>query len=263
MKRIKMQDVQNYSDKNGIDIDRVGISRLKYPIEVLDKKNKKQTTIANISISVNLPKHFKGTHMSRFVEVLNEYRGEITFRNMGNILRNIAKKLNSQSAHMEINYLYFIEKSAPISKQKSFMDYKCKFVGSYINGEDDFILEVTVPILTLCPCSKEISDYGAHNQRSEVTVQIRFKKFVWIEDIVNMVEAVASSDLYTLLKRSDEKFITEKAYDNPRFVEDMVRLVAKKLMLNKNITWFKIESQNFESIHNHNAFAIIEHHNNI
>ena len=258
MKKTKMKDVQNFKNKNGIDIDRVGISRLKYPIQVLDRKNKKQQTTAEVNISVNLPRHFKGTHMSRFVEILNEYRGEITIRNMGDILRHIAEKLNAQSAHMDISYLYFIEKSAPISKQKSFMDYKCRFIGSYSNGEDDFILEVKVPILTLCPCSKEISDYGAHNQRSEVTVQIRFNDFVWIEDIVKIVESVASSDLYTLLKRSDEKYVTEKSYDNPRFVEDIVRLVSKKLLSNKNITWFKVESQNFESIHNHNAFAIIE-----
>lgn len=257
-----MRDIQKELDGHGIDIDRVGIKNLRYPISVLDRKNKKQETLATISACVDLPKHFKGTHMSRFVEVLNEFRGEITIKNMPDILKEIADRLEGNSSHLDIQFTYFIEKEAPVSKQKSLMDYKCRFVGTFQKPDaNDFILEVIVPILTLCPCSKEISDYGAHNQRSEVTVKIRFKKFVWIEDVVKWVESVASSDLYTLLKRPDEKFVTERSFDNPRFVEDIVRMTSKKLIEDKNITWFSVESENFESIHNHNAYAFIERNN--
>jgi GTP cyclohydrolase I len=254
-----MRDIQKEPDGNGIDIDKVGIKNLKYPISVLDRKNKKQGTIATISACVDLPRHFKGTHMSRFVEILNESRCEITIKNMPEILKNIADKLEGNSSHLDIQFTYFIEKEAPKSKQKSLMDYKCRFIGSYQKPDRcDFILEVIVPILTLCPCSKEISKYNAHNQRSEVTVKVRFKKFVWIEYLVEIVESVASSGLYTLLKRPDEKYVTEHSYDNPRFVEDIVRRVSKELIENNNITWFSVESENFESIHNHNAYAFVE-----
>lgn len=256
-----MIDIQKSSDGHGLDINKVGIKNLRYPITVLDKKNKRQETIANISIFVSLPRHFKGTHMSRFVEILNFKRGEITINNMGEILEEISNKLEADSSHLDIQFIYFIEKKAPVTKLKSLMDYKCRFVGSFskINAKMfDFVLEVVVPILTLCPCSKEISDFGAHNQRSEVTVQIRFKEFVWIEDIIKVVESVASAELYSLLKRPDEKYVTEYSYKHPRFVEDIVRMIAKKLLKDNNITWFSVESENYESIHNHNAYAFIE-----
>lgn len=254
-----MIDVQNQPGMNNIDIDKVGISDVSYPIEVLDKKNNRQGTTALVNMYVDLPHHFKGTHMSRFVEILNQYRGEITIRNMSDILREIARSLEAQSAHMEVAFKYFIEKEAPVSKARSLMGYDCRFIGSYTYGNgEDFILEVIVPVMNLCPCSKEISETAAHNQRSEVRVRVRFNDFVWIEDIVSLVEKSASCDLYALLKRPDEKYVSEHAYENPRFVEDIVRIIAKDLMTDPKITWFSVRSKNFESIHNHNAYALVE-----
>lgn len=254
-----MIDVQNQPGLYGMDIDEVGICDISYPIEVLDQNKDKQRTIAQINMYVDLPHRFKGTHMSRFIEVLNQYRGEITVRNMGDILRAITQNLNARSAHMELAFKYFIEKSAPVSGAKSLMGYDCRFIGSYaINQSQDFILEVTVPVMNLCPCSKEISKTAAHNQRSQVTVQLCFNDFIWIEDIVAMVERSASCDLYALLKRPDEKYVAERAYENPRFVEDIVRIIADDLMGKEKVTWFSVRSVNFESIHNHNAFALIE-----
>jgi GTP cyclohydrolase I len=254
-----MIDVQNQPGSTGIDIDKVGVSDVSYPIEVLDKRNNKQAATATVNMYVDLPHHFKGTHMSRFIEVLNEYRGEITVRNMSEILREIARSLEAKSAHMEIGFKYFIEKEAPVSKAKSLMGYDCRFVGSYTQGNgEDFVLEVTVPVMNLCPCSKEISSTAAHNQRSEVVVKLRFNDFIWIEDVVSMVESAASCDLYALLKRPDEKYVSERAYENPRFVEDIVRIIAGELMKESKVDWFSVRSKNFESIHNHNAYAYVE-----
>jgi GTP cyclohydrolase I len=248
-----------------IDIDKVGVSDVCYPIEVLDKKAQKQATIACINMYVDLPHHFRGTHMSRFIEVLNKHRGEITVRNIGEILQEISYSLEAKTAHMELAFKYFIEKAAPVSGAKSLMGYECRFIAAHDQeGTDDFVLEVKVPVMNLCPCSKEISDTAAHNQRSEVTAQIRsrpvetMEDIVWIEDIVDIVEASASCDLYSLLKRTDEKYVSERAYDNPRFVEDIVRIIADKLIKNNKITWFSVRSKNYESIHNHNAYAYIE-----
>jgi GTP cyclohydrolase IB len=253
-----MLDVQNLPGLFELDIDKVGVSDVSYPIEVLDKNQEKQATTAMINMYVDLPHHFKGTHMSRFIEVLNKYRGEITVRNMAGILREIAKSLEARSSHMELGFKYFIEKEAPVSKARSLMGYDCRFMASYTEGEnDDFILEVRVPVMNLCPCSKEISGTAAHNQRSEVTVQVRFNDFVWIEDIITLVEQSASCDLYALLKRPDEKYVAERAYENPRFVEDIVRIIADNLMKNEKVSWFSVKSINFESIHNHNAYAFI------
>jgi GTP cyclohydrolase IB len=254
-----MIDVQNQPGLNGIDIDKVGVSDVHYPIEVLDKRNNKQATTAVVNMYVDLPHHFKGTHMSRFIEVLNQYRGEITIHNMSEILQEMARSLEAKSAHMEISFKYFIEKEAPVSKAKSLMGYDCRFIGAFAQGNgEDFILEVKVPVMNLCPCSKEISATAAHNQRSEVCVRVRFNDFVWIEDIVTLVERSASCDLYALLKRPDEKYVAEHAYENPRFVEDIVRIIAKDLMTDPQITWFSVRSKNFESIHNHNAYAFVE-----
>ena len=254
-----MIDVQKGPGVNQIDIDKVGVSDVCYPIEVLDKKNQKQCTVAQINMYVDLPHHFRGTHMSRFIEVLNQYRGEITVLNIGEILQEVASTLEAKCAHMELAFKYFIEKEAPVTKSPSLMGYDCRFIGSSSEGNtDDFILEVKVPVMNLCPCSKEISQTAAHNQRSEVTVQIRFKDFVWIEDLIIRIEQSASSDLYALLKRPDEKFVAEHAYENPRFVEDIVRIIAKELMDDEKIIWFSVKSINFESIHNHNAYAFIE-----
>jgi len=253
----KISDIQSLKDHRNIEINKVGVKSIRYPITVLDKKNGTQHTIATINMYVNLPHHFKGTHMSRFIEILNRYRQGINITNISTIMNDMKKSLRAESAHMEIEFPYFIEKHAPVTKAKSLMEYTCKFWGSH-NDRLDIIVGVEVPITTLCPCSKEISKKGAHNQRSMVTVKIRFKKIFWIEDLIKIVEQSASSEVYAILKRPDEKYVTEKAYDNPMFVEDVVRNVAGKLRKDQNINWFSVESENIESIHNHNAYAFIE-----
>lgn len=255
MKKIK--DIQSQPDHRMIGIDKVGVKDISYPIVVLDKKNKFQHTIASVNMYVDLPHHFKGTHMSRFIEILNEHRGEITVQNFPEILKKMKKRFNAQTAHMEVEFPYFIEKPAPVSKARGLMDYRCRFTGS-LGDKKDFVLEITVPVTTLCPCSKEISRKGAHNQRGIVKVNLRFKGFIWIEDIIKIVEASASSPVYSLLKRPDERYVTEHAYDNPRFVEDVVREVASKLETLRGIKWFSIEVENLESIHNHSAYAYLE-----
>ncbi len=276
-------DVQNSKDKRGIAIDKVGIKNLSYPIAVLDKKKSLQHTIAHINMYVDLPHYFKGTHMSRFLEVLNEYRWEISIVKFPDILRKIKHVLNANSASVEMEFPYFIEKAAPVSRKKSLMEYVCYYNGTIKNkvrndklekvsdlksdtfsagieeSEESIIkIGVKVPINTLCPCSKEISKYGAHNQRGVVSVSVEFSKLIWFEDIIEDVESCASSPIYSLLKRSDERYLTEHAYENPRFVEDVVRCVAGILKENKNIKRYKVEAENFESIHNHNAYAMIE-----
>lgn len=250
-------DIQNQKDHRNIEINKVGVKSIRYPITVLDKKNGTQHTIGTMNMYVNLPHHFKGTHMSRFIEILNRYRQGINIKNISHIMNEIKKSLRAESAHMEIEFPYFIEKEAPVTKAKSLMEYMCKFWGSH-NDTEDLIVGVEVPVTTLCPCSREISKKGAHNQRSIVTVKIRFKKFFWIEDLIKIVEDSASSEVYAILKRPDEKYVTEKAYSNPMFVEDVVRNVAEKLEKDPNITWFSVESENMESIHNHNAYAFVE-----
>jgi len=254
-----MIDIQNQPDYRKIPINKVGIKGLKYPIKVLDKKIGLQSTVAQISMYVDLPHHCKGTHMSRFVEILNLFKARVSLESLTNILEDMKKILGAKSAHIEITFPYFIEKQSPVTNSKGLMDYTCSIMGSS-NGkkETDIILKVAVPITSVCPCSKEISEYGAHNQRGEVLVSTRFDKFIWIEEIVNLVEATASCDIFSVLKREDEKFVTEKAYENPKFVEDLARDVAKELMADKNITWFSVSAENFESIHNHSAYAYIE-----
>jgi GTP cyclohydrolase I len=256
-KKKKMVDVQNRRDNRNVDINKVGVKSIKYPITVLDKKNKTQHTIATINMYVDLPYHFKGTHMSRFIEILNHYRQGINVKNLSAILNEMKMKLKAKSAHIEIEFPYFIEKTAPVSKAKSLMEYTCKLWGA-LSDEVDICLGVEVPVTTLCPCSKELSKKGAHNQRGIVSIKVRFKKIFWIEDVINIAEKSASSDVYSLLKRSDEKYVTDKAYENPMFVEDVVRNVSKKLEKDPNITWFSVESENIESIHNHSAYALLE-----
>lgn len=254
-----MIDTQNQPDYRNIPIDKVGIKGLKYPIKVLDKDKGLQATVAQINMYVDLPHHSKGTHMSRFVEILHLFRTKVSLESLTNILEDMKGNLEAKSSHIEITFPYFIEKKSPEMGVKGLMDYTCSIFGSS-NGKTntDIILKVAVPVTSVCPCSKEISDYGAHNQRGEVLVSTRFKKFIWIEDIVNLVEASASCDIFSVLKREDEKYVTEKAYDNPKFVEDLVRDVAKPLMEDNNITWFSVSAENFESIHNHSAYAYIE-----
>jgi GTP cyclohydrolase I len=254
-----LEDIQNNRDTREIAIDKVGVKNITYPVTLLDKEHGKQNTVASVDMYVSLPHHFKGTHMSRFVEVLNEYRHGIAIQKFPDILKKIKQHLDAVSAHMEIRFPFFAEKIAPVSKEESMMSYDCSFIGSVDEGSNyDLQVGVTVPITTVCPCSKAISDAGAHNQRSLVTLKVRFKEFVWIEDLIRIVEDNASCEVYSLLKRSDEKYVTEKAYENPKFVEDIVRDIAQELLKDTNITWFSVESENFESIHNHNAYALVE-----
>ncbi len=252
-----MPDMQNRSDDRNIAIDKVGVKDIRYPIVVLDKANREQHTVARVNMYVDLPHHFKGTHMSRFVEILNQYRGEITMRNLGKILEQMKDRLEASCAHMEMEFPYFIEKTAPATGAKSLMEYTIQLEGT-CGEEKDFVLGVTVPVTSLCPCSKEISDGGAHNQRSEIRVGIRSTAFIWIEDLIEWLEECGSAPVYSLLKREDEKHVTEQAFNNPMFVEDMVRAVTEKLAAVDEITWFKVSCENFESIHNHSAYAMVE-----
>lgn len=252
-----MVDLQSQPDKRKIPVDRVGVKNLRYPITVLDRTNKIQHTVGSINMYVNLPHLFRGTHMSRFVEILNEHHRELHIDVIEEILQKMKKKLHAEEAHMEVVFPYFIEKTAPVSGATSLMEYRCAYMGT-LSDKADFILSVEIPVTTLCPCSKELSDRGAHNQRSMVTIRIRSKKLVWIEEVIAYAEESASSPLYALLKREDEKAVTEQAYDNPMFVEDMVREIAKKCNADPRIVWYNVESENFESIHNHSAYACIE-----
>jgi len=253
-----MKDVQKERDYRNIPIDKVGIKNLRYPITVRDRRDGFQNTVASINMYVDLPHQDKGTHMSRFVEILHVLRPEVSLKKFSAILTRMKKHLNAASAHIEMRFPYFIEKKAPVSGSPGLLDYTCRITGSsHRNGEIDIILEVIVPISSVCPCSKEISDAGAHNQRGEVALKTRFKKFIWLEDMIELVEASASSDVFSVLKRVDEKYVTEHGFANPKFVEDIVRDIAKKLKEDGNITWFSVSAENFESIHNHSAYAQI------
>lgn len=255
--RQPMHDKQSERDHRQLRIDKVGVRGLRFPIQVLDKARAVQDTIATIGMFVDLPKEFKGTHMSRFLEVLNAHGSMVHVENIPDILYAMQKKLHSATAHLEMEFPYFMVKRAPVSGLESVMDYTARFDAAACGQEIDFLLTVKVPVTTLCPCSKAISAYGAHNQRGLVTMQIRSAKTVWIEDLIAMAEQSASSELYSLLKRQDEKAVTERAYDNPVFVEDLVRNVALRLNRHPDITWYRVEAENFESIHNHNAYACI------
>ncbi len=253
-----MKDTQNQRDYRNITIDKVGIKNLRYPITVLDRRNGCQDTVATINMYVDLPHEYKGTHMSRFVEILNVLRPEVSLKKISDALEQMKKHLNAASSHIEVTFPYFIEKKAPISNSPGLMDYTCKLTGSSgPDGKIDFVSEVIVPVSSVCPCSKEISEAGAHNQRGEVRLSIRFKKFIWIEDMIELVEKSGSSEVYSVLKRVDEKYITEYGFSNPKFVEDIVRDIAIKLKEDDNVTWFSVSAENFESIHNHSAYAHI------
>ena len=258
----RLPDVQSTRDLRGIPLQEVGVRDLKYPIRVLDRRRGYQDTVATISMAVSLPHHFKGTHMSRFVEILNHYHDEFTLHTLPAILEELRRRLHAESARIEITFPYFLERSAPVTGLTALMDYTCTFTGFSFNGQDDFILGVRVPVTSLCPCSKEISDYGAHNQRGEVFVQVRSVRddqgkpaFIWIEELIDIAESSASAPVYPLLKRQDERYVTMRAYDKPAFVEDIARDVALKLMEDPRVAWFEVMVTNFESIHNHNAYA--------
>ena len=254
----KIADVQNSEDKRNIPINKVGIKDIRHPVLIRDRSDGEQPTIANFNMYVNLPHNFKGTHMSRFVEILNQHEREISVKSFKNMLHEMAERLEAKSGHIEMSFPYFVNKTAPASGVQSLMDYDVTFIGEIHEGIDSLLIKIVVPVTSLCPCSKKISDYGAHNQRSHVTITARLCEFMWLEEIIDIVEAQASCELYGLLKRPDEKIVTERAYDNPKFVEDMVRDVAAALNTEKRVDYYIVESENFESIHNHSAYALIE-----
>lgn len=253
-----LHDKQSERDHRELRIDKVGVRGLRFPIQIRDKARSLQNTVATIGMFVDLPKEFKGTHMSRFIEVLNAHGNIVHVENIEDILHAMQAKLNAATSHLEMEFPFFLEKQAPVSGMTSVMDYTARFDAAAIGKEIDFVLTVKANVTTLCPCSKAISQYGAHNQRGEVTVQIRSTRAIWIEDLIAIVEKSASSELYALLKRRDEKAVTERAYENPVFVEDLVRNVATRLNKHRDVTWYKVEAENYESIHNHNAYACIE-----
>lgn len=257
--KTKIADVQSSKDTRQIPINKVGIKDIRHPVRIRDRDGGEQHTVACFNMYVNLPHNFKGTHMSRFVEILNQHEREISVKTFKVMLAEMTQRLEAQTGHIEMSFPYFVNKKAPISGVQSLMDYDVTFLGE-VNGEhNNTLLKVVVPVTSLCPCSKKISAYGAHNQRSHVTVTVRTNQFVWIEEIIDIVEDMASCELYGLLKRPDEKHVTERAYDNPKFVEDMVRDIAVKLNADQRIDGYIVESENFESIHNHSAYAMIEH----
>ena len=256
--KTSIADVQSSADTRRIPIDKVGIKDIRHPVQVRDRSGGEQHTIANFNMYVNLPHDFKGTHMSRFVEILNNHEYEIGVESFKQMLFEMTERLEAQAGHIEMAFPYFVNKTAPVSGVKSLIDYHVTFIGEIRSAKPCMLIKVVVPVTSLCPCSKEISAYGAHNQRSHVTVTVRTRGFVWIEDLIDLVEQEASCELYGLLKRPDEKYVTEKAYDNPKFVEDMVRDVAARLNKDERIGAYVVESENFESIHNHSAYAMIE-----
>ena len=254
----KLHDKQSERDTRRLRIDKVGVKGLKHPIEIADKAHHRQNTVATISLTVDLPHHFKGTHMSRFVEVLNSHGRLIRVENVRNILNALQKRLQAKTAHLEMEFPFFLEKKAPVTGAVGLVDYGVRFDAQANGKRTEFKVTVIVPVTTLCPCSKAISDRGAHNQRGHVTLAVEFKKIIWIEDLISLIEQSASCGLYSLLKRPDEKFVTEKAYDNPVFVEDLVRNIALRCNAHPDITWYRVEAENMESIHNHSAYAMIE-----
>jgi len=258
MNSAAIADVQNSADTRHIAIDRVGIKGIRHPVKVKDKSVGIQHTIATFNMYVRLPHNFKGTHMSRFVEILNEHEREISVESFETILGEMVTRLEAESGYIEMTFPYFVNKTAPVSGVQSLLDYEVTLIGESINGLANVTMKVLVPVTSLCPCSKKISERGAHNQRSHVTLTLRTNTFVWIEDAIRIAEEQASCELYGLLKRPDEKHVTEQAYDNPKFVEDMVRDIAAILDVDERIDAYVVESENFESIHNHSAYALIE-----
>ena len=255
----EMKDVQKELDTRNIQIDRVGVTRVSYPIIALDYDNRTQSTIASVSMSVMLPREYRGTHMSRFIETLEEYHGRVSPANLEAITRRLCEKLNASESHVCFEFPYYFRKKAPVSGIESFSKCDITLYASCKEGESfDMIISIGLNVQTLCPCSREISSYGAHNQRALVSLSVRCEGLLWFEEMIAMIEASASTPLYTLLKREDEKFVTETAYENPRFVEDVLRELAVKLDAEKRVLWYKVNVTSYESIHNHDAFAEIE-----
>ena len=253
----EIADVQGSPDTRNINIDKVGVKDLRHPVRIQDRNGLEQHTVATFSMYVELPHNFKGTHMSRFVEILSRHEREISVRSFRSILQQTRDHLDAGTSHIEMSFPFFLEKAAPVTGVKSLMDYQVTFIGGVSEDTISTEVRVVVPVTSLCPCSKKISDYGAHNQRSHVTVSVGARAFIWIEEMIDVVEEEASCELYGLLKRPDEKYVTEKAYENPKFVEDLVRDVASRLNQDERIERYVVEAENFESIHNHSAYAQI------
>jgi GTP cyclohydrolase IB len=253
----EVEDVQGHADTRCIPINRVGIKDIAHPVKVKDRTEGEQHTIATFNMYVNLPHNFKGTHMSRFVEILHGER-EISVESFRAMLEKMTDRLEADAGHIEMSFPFFVMKKAPVSGVESLMDYKATLIGEQKNGKAETWVRVVVPVTSLCPCSKKISEYGAHNQRSHVTIKAKLRKHLWMEELIDIAEDEASCELYGILKRPDEKYVTERAYDNPKFVEDLVRDVAKRLNDEERISAYVVEAENFESIHNHSAYALIE-----
>ncbi len=253
-----IEDVQGRADTRRIPIDRVGIKDIYHPVRVKDRSGGEQHTIANFNMYVHLPHNFKGTHMSRFVEILNEREREISVESFNRMLAEMTSRLDSKAGHLEMTFPYFVMKRAPVSGVQSLLDYRATLAAEIKDGHIETWLKVLVPVTSLCPCSKQISDYGAHNQRSHLTLSAKISEHVWLEELIEVAESEASCELYAVLKRPDEKFVTERAYDNPKFVEDIVRDVAVRLNVDDRIRAYVLETENFESIHNHSAYARVE-----
>ncbi len=260
MKSCDLPDTQNNLDTRQIIIDRVGIKDISHPITYVDRDGNKSPTVGNFTMTVTLPENVKGTHMSRFIQILNEGPCEFDSSNFSKIIEKVRDRLESETAHIVLDFPFFRKKKAPSSGVESMMDYQVTLYGSLDKGVTEVMMKVVVPVTSLCPCSKSISKYGAHNQRSHITIKAKAAagKTLYLEDLIDLAEKKASCELYAILKREDEKVVTERAYDNPAFVEDLVRDIAVDLNANNNIDYYRLESENFESIHNHSAYALIE-----
>jgi GTP cyclohydrolase IB len=253
-----IEDVQGRADSRQIPINKVGIKDVFHPVRVKDRSGGEQHTVANFNMYVALPHNFKGTHMSRFVELLHRNEREISVESFRDILIEMTEKLDARSGHLEMNFPYFVMKKAPVSGVSSLMDYKAALIGEIHDNKSDLWLKVVVAATSLCPCSKQISKYGAHNQRSHITIKARVDSHMWLEELIDIAESEASCEVFGILKRSDEKHVTERAYENPKFVEDLVRDIAVRCNDEARIREYIIEAENFESIHNHSAYALIE-----
>lgn len=253
-----MQDVQSSPADVSIAIDRVGIKSLRMPLTVKDRTRGRQHTVGEVDMAVDLPASFKGTHMSRFVEALESWNGELDYHGLRDLVADVRTRLEAQNAHVAVRFPYFVRQASPSSGAQANMDYACSVQGDLTGERFRMTLGVEVPVMTVCPCSLAISEQGAHSQRTVIRARCRFKGFVWLEELIGMAEAAGSSPVYSLLKREDEKFVTESAFANPRFVEDVVRGVAKALEEHPLVTWYSVDVESFESIHNHCAVAGIE-----
>ena len=253
-----IEDVQARADSRRIPINKVGIKDVYHPVRVKDRSSGEQHTIANFNMYVALPHNFKGTHMSRFVEVLHGNEREISVESFRDILTEMTEKLNAQSGHIEMQFPFFVMKQAPVSKVESLMNYQASLIGELHDGKPELWLKVVVAATSLCPCSKDISKYGAHNQRSHITIKAKIDGHMWLEELIEIAESEASCEVYGILKRADEKHVTERAYENPKFVEDIVRDVAVRMNNESRVRAYVVEAENFESIHNHSAYALIE-----